>query len=271
MYLHETIWRAAYSRARLLATPGWVRHSKAMLLLYTDFGYAGPYVGQMHAVLATQAPGLARIDLMHDAPAFNPLAAGHLLAALSLAFPARSTCLAVIDPGVGGPRRPLALQAGGHWFVGPDNSLLNPVAARLGNAGWHEITWRPDELSSSFHGRDLFAPVAAALAQGKGRELLQPITPPPGSVDPGNLAEVIYIDGFGNAITGLVAETVAPDSQLEISGQLLGHADHFCEREPGEAFWYENSMGLIEVAINQGHAAQSLKLSVGSKIKLLGQ
>ncbi len=134
-----------------------------MIVLFTDFGPTGPYTGQMVAALLREAPEARVVELMSDAPTFNPRAAAYLLASLVSDVPAGAVVLGVVDPGVGGARRPVMVEAGGRWFVGPDNGLFAIVARRLGGARWHEITWRPERLSATFHGRDLFAPVAARL------------------------------------------------------------------------------------------------------------
>ena len=138
-----------------------------MIFIFTDFGLEGPYVGQMKAVLACEAPGVPVIDLFADLPAFDAQAAAYLLAAYGGRLPAGGVCLSVIDPGVGGARAPLALSADGRWYVGPDNGLFAIVARRAESLEAWRITWRPAGLSASFHGRDLFAPVAARLARGE--------------------------------------------------------------------------------------------------------
>ena len=135
-----------------------------MIVLFTDFGLAGPYTGQMKAVLARDAPGQPVIDLFADAPSRNPRAAAYLLAAYAAWFPAGTVFLAVVDPGVGGIRAPLIVSADGCCYVGPDNGLFELVLRRAREAQVWEITWQPAALSASFHGRDLFAPVAAKLA-----------------------------------------------------------------------------------------------------------
>ena len=137
-----------------------------MIALFTDFGSAGPYVGQMHAVLAMTAPGIPVVDLLHDVPQYDVRAAAYLLPAYTALFPPRTVFDCVVDPGVGGERRPLVLEADGKGYVGPDNGLFNLVLRRAQQARVSEISWRPPTLSASFHGRGLFAPVAAALAQG---------------------------------------------------------------------------------------------------------
>ncbi|MBB6253503.1 SAM hydrolase/SAM-dependent halogenase family protein [Nitrospirillum iridis] len=277
-----------------------------MIFLYTDFGWSGPYVGQMRAVLAARAPaGTPVIDLMHDAPAFDAQAAGRLLAALLpstlVALPPRAApavFLAVVDPGVGTERRPLAVRlGGGHphldgpvWLVGPDNGLFQPLiadtAASGGQADAWEITWRPPALSVSFHGRDLFAPVAALLAEGRGlgdwgRPLA--ITDLVGTdlvgTDPAGVtadaARILYIDGYGNGWTGLrpvgpLGGGVAPDARLWVrgtgGGQAVGPAPTFGAVPKGTAFWYVNSSGLVEIAVNQGRADEALGFTLGTPV-----
>ena len=141
-----------------------------MIFLFTDFGSADLYVGQVKAVLAAQAPRAPVIDLLNDAPPFNIRAGAHLLAALAARIPRGSVTLAVVDPGVGGAREAVAVRADGRWFVGPDNGLISVAAARAGTAQVYAIGWRPRRLSASFHGRDLFAPVAAMLARGRRKD-----------------------------------------------------------------------------------------------------
>jgi S-adenosylmethionine hydrolase len=240
-----------------------------MIVLFTDFGPAGPYVGQMLAVLHRDAPGIPAIELFSDAPAFDPQAAAYLLAAYAPEFPAGTVFLAVVDPGVGGPRAPLAVSADGRWYVGPDNGLFAMVDRRAEEARTWEITWRPKRLSASFHGRDLFAPVAARLARGEappGGERLDPADNSIGADWPDDLARIVYIDGFGNAMTGLRAAELSPGVVIEAAGRRLSRARRFSDLPAGEAFWYENANGLAEIAVNQGSAAESLALSVGSPI-----
>lgn len=236
-----------------------------MIALFTDFGSRGPYVGQMQAALLREAPGIPWVDLLHDAPAFDAQASAYLLASLVESFPAATVFLCVVDPGVGSAsRRPVILHAGGQWFVGPDNGLLSIVARRQATtAEWFEILWRPEKLSASFHGRDLFAPVAARLAQGEiphCSPLSEPILP----AWPDDLAQIIYIDDFGNAVTGLRA------GHLPLGTRLHGlpRAQTFSDVPVGQGFWYENANGLAEIAVNQGHAAKSLGLRVGLPVKI---
>ena len=131
-----------------------------MIVLFTDFGLEGPYTGQVRAVLYRTAPQVPVVDLFADAPAGRPKPAAYLLAAYGVWFPPGTVLLAVVDPGVGGPRAPVIVEAEGRWYVGPDNGLFELVTRRARTARTWEVFWRPETLSASFHGRDLFAPVS---------------------------------------------------------------------------------------------------------------
>lgn len=240
-----------------------------MLVLMTDFGPTGPYMGQMQAVLYREAPGVPVVTLFSDAPRCNPRASAYLLAAYATEFPRGSVFVVVVDPGVGTEtRRPVIVEADQRWFVGPDNGLFELIRRRaVVSCRCWEINWRPPHLSASFHGRDLFAPVAAHLARGEMA---------PGKVVecarndwPDDLAEVIYIDYFGNAMTGLRAAAVCPDTVIAVGGRQLQRAMTFGAVAPGEAFWYENANGLVELAANQGSAAQQLDLAIGTPVSQL--
>jgi len=241
-------------------------HLPRPIFLFTDFGYSGPYVGQMTGAILLYSPDSAVINLMHDAPAMQPELSAYLLAACCRSLPAGSVLLAVVDPGVGGERTALVVETPGLTLVGPDNGLMSQVD---GIRQVERIDWRPEEISSSFHGRDLFAPVAARLAAGgtvettpMGRESML------GADWPTDLAQVVYIDAFGNVVTGLGAEKVSKNSVIRISGQTLSYAETFCRVPPGELFWYRNSLGLVEIAANGESAAARLSLVLGDKILL---
>jgi len=238
-----------------------------MIVLFTDFGLEGPYTGQMKAVLHRDAPAAPAIDLFADAPAGNPKAAAYLLAAYAAWFPIGTVFLCVVDPGVGGRRAPVMIEADERWFVGPDNGLFEFILRRAKRAQVAAIAWRPEFLSVSFHGRDLFAPVAARLAKGE--------TPPSRAhqplrhVDwPDDLAEIVYIDHYGNAITGLRASAMAKESVLSTASRSIAHAETFSAVSPGAAFWYENSNGLVEIAVNLGRADAVLGLKIGSPVAI---
>jgi S-adenosylmethionine hydrolase len=239
-----------------------------MIVLFTDFGLYGPYTGQMKAVLHRMAPGIPVIDLFADAPVGRPKASAYLLAAYAAWFPAGTVFLCVVDPGVGGMRRAMILKADDQWYVGPDNGLFELVQRRARQALTWDIDWKPQRLSASFHGRDLFAPVAAVLARGE---------PPPGlpSADasdrkpdwPDDLGEIVYVDHFGNAMTGLRAAMLPANARLAASNRVLERARTFSDLPPGTAFWYENSNGLAEIAVNQGRADLTLGIALGTKVE----
>ncbi|MGH8727528.1 MAG: SAM hydrolase/SAM-dependent halogenase family protein [Burkholderiales bacterium] len=237
------------------------------IILFTDFGAGDIYVPQVKAVLRRNGAQDV-VDLLHDAPAFNLRSSAHLLAALSFKFDPGSVFLAVVDPRVGSEREAAVVMTEGRWYVGPDNGLLSVLASRS-PANFFRITWRPPDLSRSFHGRDLFAPIAAAIAKGEfPKDKVEQAESLKINFGAGDLAEVIYIDHYGNAITGLRAESLNSNARLRIGGHTLQPAEVFSCLNPGELCWYENSIGLIEIAMNRGNAAQQLNLSIGQTVSI---
>ncbi len=240
-----------------------------MIVLFTDFGAAGPYIGQVSAVLQTATPRTPVIDLCNNAPSHDPFASAYLLAALVGEFPAETVFLCVVDPGVGSARQPLVIRAKRQWFVGPDNGLFEIVIRRASEVRAWQITWRPDRLSASFHGRDLFAPIAAQLAIGAepaGIEIA--VETIRNRAWPDDLDRVIYIDHFGNAMTGWRAARVPPGAGIRAADARLTKAETFSDRATGEAFWYENANGLAEIAVNRGRADERLGLAIGDPIQI---
>ena len=238
----------------------------SQIILFTDFGASGPYLGQMESVLRQIAPTVPVINLLSNAPIADPRLSAYLLTALRHSFPVDSIFLAVVDPGVGGERKAVVLQADGQTFVGPDNGLLNTVAVQSQHTQWLEIIWRPKQCSMSFHGRDLFAPVAAKLAINAASGLLQPFERNDLSAWPQDLAAVIYFDHYGNAMTGLRYQEAYSGKVLTLNGLAIEQADTFGAVEEQQAFWYKNSSGLIEIAVNKGHAEQQLGLKLGALV-----
>ena len=241
-----------------------------MLVLFTDFGFADPYVGQMKARLVERAPGVAIIDLLHDVTPFNAHAGAQLLDALAAQFAPGSVFVCVVDPGVGTPRQALVLSAGGRWYVGPDNGLLSIVAQRASDARWWRITWHPDHLSKTFHGRDIFAPVAALIAAGQcPADWLDEIPAPEVEFDAGDLARVIHVDHYGNAWTGIRAANLPRSTRVRVGGREFVHAETFGQVGKGRGFWMANSSGLLEIAMNRGHAAREFGLEIGDRVEML--
>jgi S-adenosyl-L-methionine hydrolase (adenosine-forming) len=241
-----------------------------MIVLFTDFGLHGPYTGQVKAVLHQMAPGMPIIDLFADAPVGNAKASAYLLAAYAPWLPAGTVFLCVVDPGVGGARPAIFLEADDRWYVGPGNGLFELIQRRAGKTLSWDIDWKPERLSASFHGRDLFAPVAAKLARGES----PPGRPRKDAADrrpdwPADLCEIVYVDRFGNAMTGLRAAMLPANARLAAAGRVLERARTFSDRPPGAPFWYENSNGLAEIAVNQGRADGELGLTIGTLVEVV--
>jgi S-adenosylmethionine hydrolase len=238
-----------------------------VIVLFSDFGIRDPYVGQVKARLAEYAPAHQVVDLLHEVPDFNPHAGAHLLAAFAPNFPSGSVFLAVVDPGVGTPRDAVVVLAGGCWFVGPDNGLLSVVAKRHPDTRLWRITWQPDALMPTFHGRDLFAIIAADIARGEFPDSkLATIDKLNVEFETGDLPRVIYIDHFGNAWTGV--RDIPKNARVSAGGELFKHGESFGFVGKGEGFWFMNSVGLLELAVNRGSAAAEYGLKVGDPIQV---
>lgn len=239
-----------------------------MIVLFTDFGIEGPYIGQVKAVLYGQAPGVPVIDLFSDLAPHDARAAAYLLPSFAEAFAPGCVFLCVVDPGVGGSRAALVVEADGRRYVGPDNGLFEPMMRRARDIRCWEIGPPGEPVSATFHGRDVFAPMAAALARGEeptgagGRTCMPPRRPD----WPDDLAEVVYVDRFGNLMTGLRAGAVERSRGLRVGGAVASFARTYSEVPPGQVFWYENANGLAEIAVNQGRAADRLGAWVGARI-----
>ena len=238
----------------------------APIFLFTDFGSTDLYVGQVKAVLQVEVPAVPVIDLLHDVPPFDVVSGAHLLAALARRFPTGAITVAVVDPGVGSARAAVALLADGRWYVGPDNGLLSVVAARASSSSAYVIDWTPQPASVSFHGRDVFAPAAARIA--RGAVYLSGRTAHRLAVDlgGGDLARVIYVDHYGNVMTGMRAQSIDPAARVNVDGRAVEHARVFSSVPADELFWYENSLGLVEIAANGASAASLLGIAVGRPV-----
>ncbi|HSH42788.1 MAG TPA: SAM-dependent chlorinase/fluorinase [Arenicellales bacterium] len=237
-----------------------------MIVLMTDFGSADPYAGLMRAAISRVAE-VPVLDLLHEMPNYDARAGAYLVDALQRQFEPGTVFVCVVDPGVGGDRAPVMVEADGKWYVGPDNGLFNIVCRRAAEVKSLRIDWRPGHLSSSFHGRDLFAPVAAGLATG-----VTPAHTPWTLVEtpdwPEDLPEVVYVDHYGNAMTGIRADSLSRHATVDIGDTRLPRGATFASHRPGEAFWYRNSLDLVEIAVREGSAAASLGLRVGDTLKV---
>lgn len=239
-----------------------------LIYLFTDFGSTGPYLGQMEAAILSETLQSKVINLCSDAPCQDPKRAAYLLAALTQRLPSGATLVCVVDPGVGGSRRPLLVMTAGMALIGPDNGLMSQVVRQCPESEISEILVEGDGLSATFHGRDLFAPVAANVAKGQPVATRPLGSPGMAGLDwPSDLEEVIYIDHYGNAFTGIRAGTIDVSACMLLNGQRIVHAPTFSAMAEGEPFWYANSCGLVEIAVNKGRADTVLGVSVGDAVR----
>lgn len=238
-----------------------------IITLLSDFGTADGYVAEMKGVLYTLAPDATVVDLSHEIPPQDVELARLTLARFWRRFPEGTVHLAVVDPGVGTARACLAVASEGRLLVGPDNGILSPA---LLLAGARAVTLAvPAAASRTFHGRDVFAPVAAALARGTPLEALgvpcespivrrtkEPVRREDGAV----LGEVIAIDRFGNAITNLLG---ARSGVVAVGGRPVPIRGTYAEVAVGAPVAISGSSGLLEIAVREGNAAIVLGLSRG--------
>jgi S-adenosylmethionine hydrolase len=265
-----------------------------VICFLTDFGLQDDFVGTCHGVIARISPDTRVIDVTHGIPATHVLQ-GALVLSSTLPYMPVGVHLAVVDPGVGGSRRPVALSdREGRLFVGPDNGLLLPAADRAGIADVRELAnpeYALETISRTFHGRDLFAPAAAHLANGVPlAELGPPLDPdalvrldlPQPSFSGTRIdATMLYVDSFGNIALNLTRDDVqgagvVPGSRVEL--ELAGEryyavmARTFADARPGDVILYEDSYRNMSVAINRGSAASMLHASTGRPllIRVLG-
>jgi hypothetical protein len=256
----------------------------------TDFGLQDDFVGTCHGVMKRIAPEVEIIDITHGIPP-QAVLQGALVLASTIGYMPEGVHLAVVDPGVGGPRRALALaDADGRLYVGPDNGLLLPAASRAGIVAAHELAnpaYALDSISRTFHARDLFAPAAAHLALGIPlEELGPPVRPdalvsldlPTPDLDDGSaVATVLYVDSFGNIALNLTREDVESIGivagsrvEFELAGEhyYAVMARAFADARPGDVILYEDSYRNMSVAISRGSAARMLHASPGNLVRI---
>jgi S-adenosylmethionine hydrolase len=244
----------------------------SIITLLTDFGTADGYVGEMKGVLVSRAPGVQLIDVTHDIAPQDVDGARLAVARVWRRFPEGTVHLVVVDPGVGSSRAALAVASDGRYLVGPDNGVLSP-ALLLPSARAVSLPV-PSNASPTFHGRDVFAPAAAALAIGTPLDELGIATSDPTirrtpeatrAADGSIHGEVIAIDRFGNAVTNLVG---ARGGQVEVGGAFLDVHHTYADVPPGSPLAVVGSNGLIEIAVRDGHGARELGLARGAKVVL---
>ncbi len=237
------------------------------IVLATDYGVTGPYVGQLKSAIYKITPGALIIDMNHDLPVFNPKASAYLLASYSSHIPTNSIVVGVVDPGVGSNRAPIILECGGCTFIGPDNGLFAIVAKKLLRCNASKILLAEEPACRTFHGRDVFAPIAAQMASGSEIQL-EPFSceEMTGAEWPLDLPEIIYNDHFGNAVSGITLDQVDETRTVRVKKHELNYAATFHSVSPGQLFWYRNANGLLEIAAREASAEEKCRLSIGDSI-----
>jgi len=255
--------------------------SNSIITLTTDFGLDDPFVGIMKGVILSVNPVAKIVDITHGVPAHDILAGALMLRSGYAYFPPGTIHLAVVDPGVGSQRRPLLVVGEQYAFVGPDNGLFSPIIqsdTELKVFHLVEEKYFLKPVSKTFHGRDIFAPVAASLSCGTPPELFGPLVddwirldwPSPRSTGRGRLrGTVLHVDRFGNLITNISLTDLPWATPVEISignRKIERVCESYAEAEDGELFAILGSAGLLEISIKQGSAARLL--GVGSRHEL---
>jgi S-adenosylmethionine hydrolase len=256
-----------------------------LVALYSDFGHHDVYAGVLRGILRTLAPEAETVDICHEVPAGDRHAAAFMLLSAVPYLPRGTIHLCVVDPGVGTSRMLVAVRAGGHTFVGPDNGVFAPVVEALG--GVTEARYLTNEKlqgprrSETFHGRDIMAPVAAHLVRGIDFALVGDkagaLEELPGfapDVSEGRVTgRVLHVDHFGNLVTNVLpAEVPGAETawSLAVDGTSIPRWGRtYGDAEPGELLVYAGSVGFLEVAVRDGNAAKKLAAQAGTPVTAL--
>ncbi len=251
-----------------------------VVTLLTDFGTRDAFVGAMKGVLLSICPQVRCVDLSHEVPSQAVACGAFLLRSVLEYFPRGIVHLAVVDPGVGSSRKAVAVESRGRFFVGPDNGLLPAALVDWGVDRAVELTEKKFHLphpSSTFQGRDIFAPVAAHLARGVSFGKLGKNLP---RLVPGVLSkprktgkrwegEVLWVDRFGNLITNFQRQEAPPGSRFRIGSREIGRVGtHYGEVPPGGILALKGSSGYWEISVNRGRADERLRAGIGTKVAL---
>ena len=245
---------------------------RPIVTLLTDFGLSDSNVAEMKAAILSEGTDIRLVDISHLVPPGDIRAAQYLLRRSWPRFPVGTVHVVVVDPGVGSGRRAVAVRHQGHFFVGPDNGVFTPV---LDGAEVVELRI-PREASPTFHGRDVFAPAAARLAEGEPFQVLGPAVAAPVRVAPpeprrqegGVDGEVIYVDRFGTLISNIPGAWVEGAPAIEVAGRPIGPLRRtFADVETGSPVAFIGSDGLLEVAVRDGSARERLHAGVGAAVR----
>jgi len=251
-----------------------------VITLTTDFGLADGYVGTLQGVILSIAPQATLVNLSHDVPPQDVPAGAFVLYQAVPFFPPDTIHLAVVDPGVGSARRALAVRTSHGTFVAPDNGVLSYVLASTNVEEAVSLTqpaYRLSHVSATFHGRDIFAPAAAHLANGvpltelgpRAINLVRLPMPQPEPASQGSLvAHVMHVDRFGNLVLDVAAEALAGQVTFELAGRKIERLSHsFTDVEPGELVAYVGSTrDHVEIGLRNGNAARDLGAGVGDEV-----
>jgi S-adenosylmethionine hydrolase len=248
------------------------------IALLTDFGTSDYFVAAMKGTMLKIAPDAGFIDITHEIPPQDIRSTAFVLRACYRDFPQGTVFLCVVDPGVGSERRAIVVEAEDYLFVGPDNGLFSFVLEMDGTHAY-EIANRellPNRVSTTFHGRDIFAPIAAYLSTGLPAAEVGPRIDDhvmfefarPQRVSEAELrGEVIHIDHFGNLVTNFRPEQIIGNCVFEINGHTVQRrVDHFAEANRGEVIYVTGSAGFVEISSNLDSAARILNAAVGDSV-----
>ncbi|HKL38693.1 MAG TPA: SAM-dependent chlorinase/fluorinase [Bacteroidales bacterium] len=260
-----------------------------MITLTTDFGLRDEYVGLMKGVINSINPMVPIIDLTHHITPQDVNWTSYLIYYSFLFFPPGSIHVVVVDPGVGSSRKIKLVKAADHYFLCPDNGLISKVAGFYKPEEIWDINNRRyflDDISSTFHGRDIFAPVAGHLSVGvkpellgnRTNELLTFVLPEPAFTEPQTIeGNIIHVDQFGNLITNIEEQMIRrlniryKDVLIEVAGQTIaGISKSYIMVGDGELLSTIGSKGLLEISVNKGNAESSLGLGKGERIRIKG-
>jgi len=272
---------AAWGNMFLSGSDGNSRLMTQLITLTTDFGTRDGYVAQMKGVILRIAPAAQLVDVTHEVPAFSVLEAAFVVKGIVPYFPQGTIHVVVVDPGVGTDRRGIALQTRDQYVIGPDNGLFSLLV--LSDAPWEvrEIRnpdYMPTERHPTFHGRDVFAPVAAHLASGKRFEDVGPTVrdpvcldiPVPKLVENGIEGEIIYADRFGNLVSNIEESRLVKPVRFIQAGNVAigGISRFFAEVSEGEPLALINSSGFLEIAVNRQDASRVLGTGKGTPVRI---
>jgi S-adenosylmethionine hydrolase len=242
------------------------------ITLLTDFGTADYFVGAMKGAILSVNPQAVIVDITHEIPAQDVAAGAFTLLAAYTTFPAGTIHVAVVDPGVGSSRRPILVSAGGYVFVGPDNGIFTHIYDRETTFQAFHITateYFRHPVSTTFHGRDIFAPIAAAISAGVDHTSLGTPIPDPIKIAASTEPHIIHIDRFGNLITNITRNAFKEGATLVINGKAISTFRNFFGEEVGgaeEPFAIWGSAGFLEIAVKGRSAAEILGVKRGDEV-----